>query len=125
MKKFAYRNTTTVAGAASLLKAGNAAILAGGTDILNLLKTGALTHPPETLVNIKNIPGLNSITKDVEGLTIGEPKIFQICKCFRSGERGRIRGIARAAGNGHDCRKPVPGSPVLVLQKITPYGYFL
>lgn len=71
MKKFAYRNATTVAGAASLLKAGNAAILAGGTDILNLLKTGALTNPPETLVNIKNIPGLNSITKDVEGLKIG------------------------------------------------------
>lgn len=71
MKKFAYRNATTVAGAASLLKAGNAAILAGGTDILNLLKTGALTNPPETLVNIKNIPGLNSIAKDVEGLKIG------------------------------------------------------
>ena len=71
MKRFAYRNTTTIADAVSLLKAGNAAVLAGGTDILNLLKIGALTSPPATLVNIKNIPGLDSISEDAHGLKIG------------------------------------------------------
>jgi xanthine dehydrogenase YagS FAD-binding subunit len=71
MKRFAYRNTATIAEAVSLLKAGNAAILAGGTDILNLLKIGALTNPPETLVNIKNISGLNSISGEAAGLKIG------------------------------------------------------
>ena len=71
MKRFAYRNTTTIADAVSLLKAGDAAILAGGTDILNLLKIGALTNPPATLVNIKNIPGLDSISEDAHGLKIG------------------------------------------------------
>jgi xanthine dehydrogenase YagS FAD-binding subunit len=71
MKRFAYRNTTTITDAVSLLKEGNAAVLAGGTDILNLLKIGALTNPPATLVNIKNIPGLDSISEDAHGLKIG------------------------------------------------------
>jgi CO/xanthine dehydrogenase FAD-binding subunit len=71
MKRFAYRNTTTITEAVSLLKAGNAAILAGGTDILNLLKMGAFTNPPKTLVNIKNISGMNSIRENSRGLKIG------------------------------------------------------
>ena len=71
MKRFAYKNAITIAEAVSILKAGNAAILAGGTDILNLLKSGALTNPPETLVNIKNIPDLDSISEDAQGLKIG------------------------------------------------------
>jgi xanthine dehydrogenase YagS FAD-binding subunit len=71
MKRFAYKNATTIADAVSILKKGNASVLSGGTDILNLLKMGALTNPPETLVNIKNIPSLDSISEDAEGLTIG------------------------------------------------------
>ena len=71
MEKFAYKNAATIVQAIAFLKAGHAAVLAGGTDILNLLKTGAFTHPPRTLVNIKNIPELDSIQEDVEGLTIG------------------------------------------------------
>jgi len=71
MKRFAYKNVTTIADAVSILKAGSAAVLAGGTDILNLLKSGALTSPPETVVNIKNIPGLDSISEDAQGLKIG------------------------------------------------------
>ncbi len=66
MRRFAYRNATTVAEAVSLLKAGHAAVLAGGTDIINLLKIGALTNPPQTLVNIKNIPGIGFIRGDVD-----------------------------------------------------------
>jgi len=71
MKRFAYKNAKTIADAVSVLKSGNASILAGGTDILNLLKIGALTSPPETLVNIKSIPGLDSISEDSQGLKIG------------------------------------------------------
>ncbi len=71
MEKFKYTNATTIADAISILKTGNAGILAGGTDILNLLKIGALTKPLKTLVNIKNIPGLTSISEDVQGLKIG------------------------------------------------------
>jgi xanthine dehydrogenase YagS FAD-binding subunit len=71
MQKFAFKNTESVADAVSLLKSGNAAVLAGGTDILNLLKTEALSKSPEVLVNIKNIPGLDTIRKDAGGLKIG------------------------------------------------------
>ncbi|HTY63475.1 MAG TPA: FAD binding domain-containing protein [Acidobacteriota bacterium] len=71
MRRFAYRNTTTVAEAVLLLKGGHAAVLAGGTDIINLLRMGALTSPPETLVNIKNIPGMDFIREDANGLNIG------------------------------------------------------
>jgi xanthine dehydrogenase YagS FAD-binding subunit len=71
MKRFAYKNATTVAEAVSILRAEKAAVLAGGTDILNILKMGALTNPPETLVNIKNIHGLDFISEDAQGLTIG------------------------------------------------------
>lgn len=71
MKKFAFKNTESVANAASLLKSGNAAVLAGGMDILNLLKTETLSKSPELLVNIKNIPGLDTISEDTGVLKIG------------------------------------------------------
>lgn len=71
MERFAYKDATTVADAVSMLKAEDSSILAGGTDLLNLLKKGALTNPPQKLVNIKNIPGLNFINEDAQGLTIG------------------------------------------------------
>jgi xanthine dehydrogenase YagS FAD-binding subunit len=71
MKRFAYKNVTTIADAVSILKEGNAAVLAGGTDILNLLKLDVLANSPKTLVNIKNIPGLAIISEDTQGLKIG------------------------------------------------------
>lgn len=71
MEKFTYKNATTVAEAVSMLKSEDVSILAGGTDILGLLKKGALTNPPQKLVNIKNIPGLDFIREDPQGLTIG------------------------------------------------------
>jgi NADPH-dependent glutamate synthase beta subunit-like oxidoreductase/CO/xanthine dehydrogenase FAD-binding subunit len=71
MKKFAYKNPNSLDQAVSLLKSGDTAILAGGTDILNQLMQGAFSKPPATLVNIKNIPGLNTITETAQGLKIG------------------------------------------------------
>lgn len=71
MERFAYENAVTVADAVNMLKVENVSVLAGGTDILNLMKKSALTNPPRKLVNIKNIPGLDFISEDVQGLTIG------------------------------------------------------
>lgn len=71
MEGFSYKNATTVADAVSMLKAKDVSVLAGGTDILSLLKKGALTNPPKRLVNIKNIPGLDFISEDAQGLNIG------------------------------------------------------
>jgi len=71
MQKFTYKNTESVTDAASLLKSSNAAVLAGGVDILNLLKTESFSQSPELLVNIKNIPGLDTISETADGLKIG------------------------------------------------------
>jgi xanthine dehydrogenase YagS FAD-binding subunit len=71
MKGFSFKNAATIEEAVSLLKAGNAAVFAGGTDILNVLKAGALPDPPEVLVNIKKLPGLNDIVESSSGLEIG------------------------------------------------------
>lgn len=113
MRRFAYRNTTTVAEAVLLLKAGHAAVLAGGTDIINLLKIGALTSPPQTLVNIKNIPGIDFIRGDVDGLEIGataklgdiasseivKTKYFALARAAGSVASPPIREMGTIAGN--------------------------
>ncbi len=41
MERFSYENAVTVADAVSMLKAENVSVLAGGTDILNLMKKNA------------------------------------------------------------------------------------
>jgi len=71
MKRFSYKNAKTISDAVSLMSTGNAEFLAGGTDILNLLKAEAYDKPPELLVNIKNIPGLDTISENPGGLEIG------------------------------------------------------
>lgn len=71
MKPYKYQSADTLGTAVSLLKKGKASVLAGGTDILNLLKQGALAEPPQTLVNIKRLTGLKGIVYDRRGLKIG------------------------------------------------------
>lgn len=113
MKRFAYKNATTVAEAASILKAGKAAILAGGTDILNVLKAGAMSNPPEMLVHIGNIPGLESITNSSRGLKIGalvklsdiaastvvEEKYSALAKAAESVSSPPLRNMGTMGGN--------------------------
>ena len=71
MQSFEYANPTTVAEAAGLLapRWGQTDILAGGTDLLNLMK--GYLHTPRRLVNIKNIKELEGIQKTADGLRIG------------------------------------------------------
>jgi len=67
----AYYDAKTVEEAVSLLEGyhGEAKIIAGGIDLLGLMKNEVLS--PAVLVNIKNIPSLNAITENAEGLEIG------------------------------------------------------
>lgn len=44
-------------------------IIAGGTDILGLIKNKVAS--PRVLIDIKNLPGLNQITPNAEGISIG------------------------------------------------------
>jgi CO/xanthine dehydrogenase FAD-binding subunit len=67
MNSFEYANPTTLQEALGLLGAkwGQADVLAGGTDLLSLLKDHL--HEPKRLVNIKNIKELDGISKTPTG----------------------------------------------------------
>jgi xanthine dehydrogenase YagS FAD-binding subunit len=71
MQSFEYANPTTVQEAVGLLgtRWGQADVLAGGTDLLGLMKEHLST--PRRLVNIKNIKELEGIQKTADGLRIG------------------------------------------------------
>ena len=71
MQPFAYANPATVQEALPLLAAqwGEADLLAGGTDLLNLIKDGL--HSPKRVVNLKGIKELAGISKTAGGLRIG------------------------------------------------------
>ncbi len=66
-----YYDARTVEEAVSLLEGyyGEAKIIAGGIDLLGLIKNEVLSPP--VLVNIKNIPSMNTITENSEALEIG------------------------------------------------------
>jgi xanthine dehydrogenase YagS FAD-binding subunit len=71
MNSFEYANPTTTKEAVGLLAAqwGEAEILAGGTDLLSLMKNYVAT--PKRLVSLKGIKELSGITASAAGLRIG------------------------------------------------------
>ena len=71
MKPFKHRDAKTVDEAVELLRGNRNKLIAGGTDLLGVLKDRVLPTYPEVLVNIKGIPGLDGIEQDKEGLKIG------------------------------------------------------
>ena len=71
MRPFNLINATTLDEAsAALLKDGSVAI-AGGGDLLGALKDDIFPEYPKTVVNLKSIPGMDIITSDGDGVTIG------------------------------------------------------
>ncbi len=69
MKSFSYATPKSVQQAVGLLGAGSE-LLAGGTDLLALMKDEVVT--PKRLVNVKGVTGLDSITFNARtGLRIG------------------------------------------------------
>lgn len=71
MKAFEYANPTTLKDALALLGSSwsDANVLAGGTDLLSLMKDGI--HAPKRVVNIKNIKELGGIKKAGGNIRIG------------------------------------------------------
>jgi xanthine dehydrogenase YagS FAD-binding subunit len=72
MRPFDYVSPKTQAQALSLLGTswGNTEVLAGGTDLLALMKDDVVT--PKRLVNIKQLPDMHAISNDKGGaMTIG------------------------------------------------------
>jgi xanthine dehydrogenase YagS FAD-binding subunit len=72
MKDFIHVNATTVDEAASALSEDGAVAIAGGTDLLGILKESVL-YPdyPATVVNLKTIPDLEYIKEEGGTLKIG------------------------------------------------------
>lgn len=71
MRSFEYASPETEAEALELLAehGGNTAVLAGGTDLMTLLKRDVIQ--PARVVDIKNIPSLRGIKRHDNGVLIG------------------------------------------------------
>lgn len=71
MHDFEYEAPTSLASAVELLQngSGNSRPLAGGTDLIDHVRTGRLA--PEVLVDIKKIPELNVLELSDQGLRLG------------------------------------------------------
>jgi len=69
MKRYEHTNATSVQEAVKLLSVQNARIVAGGTDLLGIMKEGLL--PTDRVVNLKTIPGLDYISEEGGELRIG------------------------------------------------------
>ena len=71
MRAFEYVSPNTRAQAVSLLGTawGNTEVLAGGTDLLALMKDDVVT--PKRLVNLKDIKDLHGVSSSAQGLRIG------------------------------------------------------
>jgi xanthine dehydrogenase YagS FAD-binding subunit len=70
-KKFAHMDAKSVEEAASILRAGKAAVISGGTDLLGAMRFEILPAYPEVVVNLKSIPGMEYIREEGGMLKIG------------------------------------------------------
>jgi len=96
MQAFEYANPTTLQEATNMLGSqwGQADVLAGGTDLLSLMKENL--HTPRRVVNIKNIKELEGIHRTPAGLRIGA--LVTIDELAKSHEtQGPYRALAEAA----------------------------
>jgi xanthine dehydrogenase YagS FAD-binding subunit len=93
--RFEWSNATTVQDALSQLE-GKAAIKAGGIDLIDRLKEGI--DAPSRLVNIRTIPGLDTIVADSSGLHIG-PLVTLAQLDVHKAVRTQYTALADAAGH--------------------------
>jgi xanthine dehydrogenase YagS FAD-binding subunit len=70
-KKFAHIDAKSIEEASSILRAGNAAVISGGTDLLGAMRFEILPTYPEVVVNLKSIPGMDYIKEEGGMLKIG------------------------------------------------------
>lgn len=97
MRDFDYAAPATLAEAVHLLAShnGSARLLAGGTDLIDHVRTGRLA--PDLLIDAKRVPELNVLELSADGLRLGSA-----VPCYRVYEHA---GIAEAYGALADsCR---------------------
>ncbi|MCX4704841.1 xanthine dehydrogenase family protein subunit M [Streptomyces sp. NBC_01373] len=136
MKEFDYRRAVDVSGALALLDADpDARFLGGGTNLVDLMKTGV--ERPARLVDVRELP-LNGIeSTDNGGLRIGATvtnsdlaahsevrrRYPALTQAVLAGASGQLRNMATVGGNllqrtrcgyfadvSKPCNKRVPGS---------------
>lgn len=135
MNPFMYVRATEAASAIRALgREGNAHFLAGGTNLIDMMKMGIVT--PEKLVDINSLP-LKHIGKTAGGLRIGalctntqvadHPLVLKhyplLSMAFNAGASPQLRNMATVGGNmmqrtrcpyffdtALPCNKRVPGS---------------
>ncbi|MEX0700991.1 MAG: xanthine dehydrogenase family protein subunit M [Planctomycetales bacterium] len=97
MRDFEYEAPATLAAAVELLARHDGACrpLAGGTDLIDHLRTGRLE--PDLLVDVKKIPELNVLELGPDGLRLGAA-----VPCYRIYEDARI--AAEYAALADSCR---------------------
>ena len=72
MKQFKHLNATSIADASAKLAANpQSAVIAGGTDLLGVIKSDIIPDFPQTVVNLKTIPNLDYIKEESGVLKIG------------------------------------------------------
>lgn len=115
MKSFKHIDVKTVREACALLgkHKGKARMIAGGTDLLGILKDKILPSYPEVIINIKAIPKLGDMKEDQHGLRIGalttlseiakspliKEKYKVIAEAADAVGSPQIRNVATLAGN--------------------------
>ncbi len=98
MRPFEHINAEDIDECVSLLQEhnGRAKVIAGGTDLLGILKGEILPESPELVINIKGIPDLNGIREEKGELIIGAlARLSDIAKS--SLVQGRYRALAESA----------------------------
>jgi xanthine dehydrogenase YagS FAD-binding subunit len=118
MIRFEYVSPNSVKRALGLLSAnwGEAEILAGGTDLLALMKDYVVT--PKRVVNIKQLPGMHAISAERDELRIGALVTLDriadaaqirrdypaLAQCVADAASPQIRNMATIGGNL--CQRP-------------------
>jgi xanthine dehydrogenase YagS FAD-binding subunit len=134
LRQFAYERADSVEHALALASHGDTRFLAGGTNLVDLMKLGVET--PELLVDITGLP-LGQITETEEALMVGatarnsdmaaDPLVRErypvLVEAVLAGASGQLRNLATAGGNllqrtrclyfqdtTKACNKRMPGS---------------
>jgi len=128
MERFEYAHPTTQREAIGLLGSNwnDAAVLAGGTDLISLMKEYVVS--PKRIVNIKNVEGLNGIHSNAEGVTLGS--LVTMDELVENETiRAEFPALTQAAEGitspqiRHCRRRALPAPALLVLpQRLRPAG---
>jgi NADPH-dependent glutamate synthase beta subunit-like oxidoreductase/CO/xanthine dehydrogenase FAD-binding subunit len=120
MKTLTHYSPSTVSEANDVKKemGRRARFVAGGTDLLGTLKDAVHPSPPNVLVDLKRIPGLDDIEVDADGLRIGamvrltrletDPAVTEdyglLARAARSVASPQLRNMGTLGGNL--CQEP-------------------